>query len=86
MSLPTLIAHPKNANFSKTQQRGVRHVNLLSSSRQKSWQKSALKRFKAKCFQSRKPGHLSVDSYKTEELRLFDLYEMNKKFTYHKPV
>ena len=34
--------------------------------------KSAFKLFKAKCFQS-KPGHLSVNSYKTEELRLFHL-------------
>ena len=34
--------------------------------------KSALKLFKAKCFQS-KPGHLSVNSYKPEELRSFDL-------------
>ena len=39
--------------------------------------KSAFKRFKAKCFQS-KPGHLSVNSYKTEELRLFHLYKINK--------
>ena len=47
--------------------------------------KSVLKRFKAQCFQS-KPGHLSVNSYKTEELHSFDLYKMNKKFTYRKPV
>ena len=39
--------------------------------------KSVFKRFKAKCFQS-KPGHLSVNSYKTEELRLFHLYKINK--------
>ena len=39
--------------------------------------KSAFKRFKAKCFQS-KPGHLSVNSYKTEELRLFHSYKINK--------
>ena len=39
--------------------------------------KSAFKRLKAKCFQS-KPGHLSVNSYKTEELRLFHLYKINK--------
>ena len=40
--------------------------------------KSVHKRFKAQCFQS-KPGHLSVNSYKTEELCLFNLYKMNKK-------
>ena len=39
--------------------------------------KSAFKRFKAKCFQ-RKPGHLSMNLYKTEELRLFRLYKINK--------
>ena len=39
--------------------------------------KSAFKRFKVKCFQSR-PGHLSVNSHKTEELRLFHLYKINK--------
>ena len=39
--------------------------------------KSTFKCFKAKWFQS-KPGHLSLNSYKTEELRLFHLYKINK--------
>ena len=60
---------------------GVTH-SIMYSNHDK---KSALKLFKAKCFQS-KPVHLSVNSYKTEELRLFDLYKINKKFTYHRPV
>ena len=60
---------------------GVSHSVMYSNHDMK----SALKLFKAKCFQS-KPGHLSVNSYKTEELRLFDLYKINKKFTYRKPV
>ena len=60
---------------------GVTH-SVMHSNHDK---KSALKLFKAKCFQS-KPGHLSVSSYKTEELRLFDAYKINKKFTYRKPV
>ena len=60
---------------------GVSHSVMYSNHDKK----SAPKLFKAKCFQS-KPGHLSVNSYKTEELRLFDLYKINTKFTYHKPV
>ena len=47
---------------------GVAHNVMYSNCDEK----SALTLFKAKCFQS-KPGHLSVNSYKPEELRLFDL-------------